>query len=60
MASVRTSSFGRIITTGISTAFSIIDESTGAQIMPDAPSFSARTVEITHSSIEFMGHSFIL
>ena len=42
-----------MIATGTSTIFSIIEARIGAQTIPAAPSFSAMTAAMMHSSMEF-------
>ena len=52
--------FGFMIATGTSTIFSTIDASIGAQIIPAAPSFSAMTAAMMHSSMELAVYPRIL
>ena len=52
IASSTQESSGRSIPTGTSTIFSTIEARIGAQMIPDAPSFSARAAATMHSSRE--------
>ena len=52
-ASSTQESSGRSIPTGTSTIFSTIEARIGAQMIPDAPSFSARAAATMHSSREW-------
>ena len=53
IASSTVAAFGFMMATGTSTIFSIIEARIGAQTIPAAPSFSAMTAAMMHSSMEF-------